>query len=144
MGLLPDVMAFFEVNLLDALPDNARIAALNHTNVFDMARAADAVVIENRAAAESLSSPAINSLSLLDSDVETRCPQPLEPCVAAVAAGRDRPPYKKTDTLCAVHARWGKEAYKCLSRTCKMRHIIACPPPQSTPSASGNGKAGGH
>ena len=52
MGLLPDVKALFEVILLDALPDNARVAALQHTDVVAMAKEADAMVMENRASAE--------------------------------------------------------------------------------------------
>ena len=52
MSLLPDVKTFYEVALLDALPSNARVAALGHTDVRSMALAADAVVLENRASAE--------------------------------------------------------------------------------------------
>ena len=147
MGLLPDFKTFFEVVLLDALPPNARVAALQHSEVRAMARAADAVVLENRAAAESDRSlvPAVNSLSLLDGDFDGDASVPLvpqpSPQVSAVGRSDPRPPYKKTDTLCAVHAHWGKEAYKCLSRTCKMRSQIKKPPTSSP--ASGNGGAGG-
>ena len=51
-GLLPDVRTLFVVVLLDALPPNARVAALQHSSVEDMARAADSVILENRADAE--------------------------------------------------------------------------------------------
>ena len=148
IGLAPDIKILYEVALLDALPANARVAALQHTDIHAMARAADAVLLENRAAAESSRAvgavtSAVHSVSLLDADLDCgrTVPPPLTPTVAAV--GRDRrPPYKKTDSLCAVHARWGKEAWKCLTpSTCKMSKII-CPKP-STPAASGNAKAGG-
>ena len=51
-GLLPDPKKLFEVYLLDALPPNARVAALQHSSIRDMARAADAVILESRAEAE--------------------------------------------------------------------------------------------
>ena len=139
MGLVPDIRAFYEVALLDALPDNARVAALQHTDLRAMARAADAVVLESRAVdgADRLV-PSVNSLSLLDSAVDGAGVAPLAPVVAAV--GAPRPPQKKSDGLCAAHARWGKETYKCQSpRTCKMRSVIAKRP---AAAASGNGVAG--
>ena len=143
-GLLPDVKVLFEVILLDALPANARVAALQHSNVRAMARAADEVILENRAAAECVR-PAVSSLSLLDGDLDSSdaFQQPLlpqaAPAVAAVSRG-PRPPFKKTETLCAVHNRYGKEAYKCMSpRSCRMHNIIK---PRPASSASGNGKAG--
>ena len=152
VALLPDVRTFYEVALLDALPDNARVAALQHSDVFAMAKAADAVVMESRAADLAVRSTAasINSMSLLDSAVDSThaALQPLQP-VPSVAAVGSRPPLKKADGLCAVHARWGKEAYKCQApRTCKMRGILARrpSPPASSSSAqpaSGNGRAGG-
>ena len=65
MSLLPDVKAYFEIILLDALPPNARVAALNHTDLRAMALAADAVVMENRAAAEvDRATAAVSALSL--------------------------------------------------------------------------------
>ena len=145
-GLLPDVKTLFEVILLDSLPANARAAALQHSEVRAMAEAADAVILENRAAAESVR-PAVSALSLMDDDLDAgdHFQQPLvpqsAPVVAAVSRGQ-RPPFKKTDTLCAVHNRYGKEAYRCMSpKSCKMKDIIR-PRPQGS-SASGNGKAGG-
>ena len=143
-GLLPDVKALFEVLLLDYLPDNARVAALQHSDVRAMAKAADAVVLENRAAAAAdRHVPSVNSVALLDGDLSDGLPPPLDPVVAALSSASrgPRPPLKKTETLCAVHARWGKEAYTCRSpSTCKMHNILR-PPPQKP--ASGNGKAGG-
>ena len=73
LGLLPDVKTYFEIILLDALPPNARIAALQHTDLRAMAKAADAVVLENRAEAEVVHpvSAAVNAMSLLDDDNPT-------------------------------------------------------------------------
>ena len=109
LGLLPDVKVLFEVILLDALPANARVAALPHTDVHAMARAADTVVLENRASAEvDRASAAIAAVSVAPADEFP--PSQLSPAavalpaVAAVSRG-SRPPLKKTDTLCAVHAR---------------------------------------
>ena len=144
LGLLPNVKVLFEVMLLDALPANARVAALQHTDLHAMARAADAVVLENRAATSSdRSLPGINSLSLLDSalDGETAFQAPITPLpsVAAVAAGSSQSVPRKSD-LCQVHARYGKEAYKCAApKTCKMRNVIRPRPPAPV---SGNAKAG--
>ena len=142
-GLLPDVMALFEANLLDSLPDNARVAALRHTDVRSMARAADAVVLENRAAAESFR-PAVSSVSLLDAALDTRCPPPLEPLVdvAAASAPRDRRQQgRQPGKLCSRHAQFGRDAYKCLDpRNCRLSNFTR-PPPSA--AAQGNGKAGG-
>ena len=148
-GLLPDIKVLYQVMLLDALSPNARVAALQHSDARAMARAADAVVLENRAVSESdRSVPSVNSLSLLDSDLDgaNNFPPPLAPAavpeIAAVSRSQ-RPPLKKVDGLCAVHARWGKEAYTCRSpNTCKMRNVLKTPPPSSQ-AARGNGKAGG-
>ena len=151
-SLLPDPKVLFEICLLDALPANARIAALQHSDVRAMARAADQVVLENRAAAEFSGTVAAANAITLDDDnfsqeslppplVPTPAPALLQASVAAVSGRRPRPPYRKTDTLCAVHNRWGRDAYRCLTpATCKM-HVIRPKPP--TPSASGNGRAGG-
>ena len=139
MGLLPDVKTFYEIALLDALSPNARVAALQHSGVEAMARAADAVVLESRAEAEL--SRSVSAISLFeDSSDSPSGPPPITPSVAAVS----RPP-RKSDTLCGQHARWGKKAYKCQApSTCRMSKIIS-PKPASTTSATapGNGKAGG-
>ena len=141
VGLVPDIKTLHEVVLLDALPANARAAALQHSDLHAMARAADAVLLESRAdaeAARSVPTATLNSLSLLDGDTDGDQSLPLTPTVAALGS---RPPYKKTSTLCAVHARWGKETWKCLTpATCKMSKVIAPKPPAPAP---GNGKAGG-
>ena len=120
MALLPDVKTFYEIALLDALPANARVAALQHSAVLDMARAADAVVLESRAELEA--SSAVNALSLLDDDlvVDRTMPPPLTPAPAVAAVGRfgaqasasRESQQKKKDSLCFTHSRWGKEAYR--------------------------------
>ena len=130
MSLLPDIKMFYEVALLDALPANARIAALGHADVRSMALAADAVVLEARATAE-LDRPvaAVAAVSV-----------PQEHDVEVAAVSRTNKPAQKS-SLCSAHARWGKETYKCLApSTCKMRSVIR---PRPAPPASGNGKAGG-
>ena len=132
MSLMPDVKTFYEIALLDALPANARIAALGHSDVRAMALAADAVVLESRAAAE-VERPlaSVAAVSSADGDLG----QVLPPTVSAV--GRASKPAQKS-SLCSSHARWGKETYKCASpTTCKMRGVLKPRP------ASGNGKAGG-
>ena len=144
MSLLPDVKAYFEVVLLDALPPNARIAALNHTDLRDMARAADAVVMESRAAEEcERAAAAVSAISLqsdfYDSDQAADVAAG-SPAVAAVSRPQ-RPAQKKSD-LCFVHKRWGKEAYRCVApNTCKMKGVTK-PRPSSAAPASGNGRAG--
>ena len=147
MGLVPDIRSFYEVALLDALPDNAKVAALQHSDLFAMAKAADAVVLESRALERSdRALPAINSLSLLDSDVADAGAPPLQPVVAAVGSGSRS--FARSDGLCSAHARWGKDTYKCQApRTCKMRGVLSkrpSPSPStSSATASGNAKAGG-
>ena len=143
MSLLPDVKAYFEIILLDALPPNARVAALNHTDLRAMALAADAVVMENRAAAEvDRATAAVSALSLqpehFDSDHQFS-EVAASPAVAAVARHQKPGSQKKSD-LCFVHKRWGKEAYRCVAPNhCKMRGIIK---PRPAPPASGNARAG--
>ena len=150
LGLLPDVKVLFQVYLLDALPANARVAALQHDELHAMARAADAVVLENRSNDTDRQFPTVNSLSLLDSDLDgaSSFPSPLAPLPSqsVSAVGRPRSPAKKSD-LCQIHARYGKESYKCAApNSCKMRHILRPRPPAPTSSSSapGNAKAGGH
>ena len=100
LGLLPDVSQIFEVYLLDALPPNARVAALQHTELHTMAQAADAVVLENRANDADRQFPAVNSLSLLDSDLDgaSSVPYPLapSPLQSVSAVGRPRSSSKKS------------------------------------------------
>ena len=148
MALLPDIKTFYEVALLDALPSNARVAALQHTGVRDMAQAADAVVLESRAELES-SRASVSALSLLDDavDGDRAMPAPLTPSPVVAAMGRDRPAPRKD--LCSAHARWGKKTYKCQApSSCRMSKIIAPRPSAASSSSSqaaapGNGRAGG-
>ena len=133
-GLLPDPDVFFEVVLLDLLPANARDAALQHSNLDDMAAAADLIVAENAVAA---SLPSVAALSSPDSGADGR------PEVAATSAPAAVP------DLCQVHARYGRSAYRCASpATCRMKNVIrqrpaAAAAPRSSTQASGNSKAGG-
>ena len=136
-----------EVALLDALPAGARDAALQHSSLDAMADAADLVVLENRVAATSLRDPVVSSVSsdpVADYYAELEQVS-LNPSVAAVARSSSRPPFKRTDTLCAVHARWGKEAYKCGGPAfCKMKNVVRVKSSSATsPTAAGNGPAGG-
>ena len=141
MSLLPDVKTFYEVALLDALPPNARVAALGHTDVRSMALAADAVVLENRATAEVDRSPAASVMSAALSQEQPE--DFLHPHPAIAAVGRAAKPAQKS-SLCVAHARWGKDTYKCAApTTCKMRNVLRPRPSPSTSSASGNGRAGG-
>ena len=144
MCIRDSVKTFYEIALLDALSPNARVAALQHSDVLSMARAADAVVLESRAEAEA--SRAVNAISLEDDSTFYAAPPPLTPAPApAVAAVRAPPAAPSKKELCATHARWGKKAFKCLSpASCRMRHItVPRPSPSPSPSAPGNGKAGG-
>ena len=143
-GLANDITLLQEIVLLDMLPANARDAALHHHDIDEMAAAADLVVLENRAASVPLSDVSVSSMSLLDSSPTdfTACSAVDGPVVAAISRDK-RPPLRKTDNMCAIHARWGKEAYRCSSpSTCKMRTMIRSRPAQAS-SASGNGSAGG-
>ena len=136
MSLLPDVKTFYEIALLDALPANARVAALGHKDVRSMALAADAVVLENRASAVAERPAAATDVMSLSSSQEVDREAP-----AVAVVSRNFKPAQKT-SLCSAHARWGKETFKCQApSTCKMHNVIR-PRPQPS-SASGNGKAGG-
>ena len=148
-ALAPDISSLYEVVFLDSLPSNARDAALQQTGLAAMAAAADQVVLGNRALASS--NAAVNAVTYdADSlDLST----PLESPVQAVAAvSRHQPsgvrpgprqPSTKPKDLCPIHARSGKEAFKCLRPSyCKMRDVVR-PFSPPTSQASGNGKAGG-
>ena len=159
LGLLPDVKKLFEVMLLDAVPANARVAALQHTDLRDMAAAADAVVLENRVSAQSdrypSPAPAVNHVSLLDGDLvgAAAFPPPLAPVSnpQVTAVSRSGANDKKSDSLCLNHARWGKDTFRCLKpNSCRMRRFLRPKPPQQqqqhsqgATSSSGNGPAGG-
>ena len=84
-----------------------------------MAQAADKVYLANRA----LAGASVNALSSPLLECPSDHVDDQSPTVAAVSAPprrQARPPLRKTDTLCAIHARYGKEAYKCQSpNSCK-------------------------
>ena len=122
-----------------------------------MARAADAVVLENKAAELDRLAPSVNQLSLLDDDLvgSSACPPPLAPLQAvsavsrsggavggAVGGGSSSSASKKPDNLCLNHARWGKDTYRCLKpSSCRMRRVVRPKPPQQQ-TPSGNAPAG--
>ena len=137
-GLVPDWNVFLEVVLLDALPANARDAALQQQGVDSMAEAADLVVLENRVAAASLHDTAVNSVSVLQDPDELSAPSP---SVAAVS--RDPKPHRRRfNSLCVIHSRFGDKAYKCANpKFCKMRGVLQQRPSPS--AAPGNAPAGG-
>ena len=147
-GLVQDFNIFLEVVLLDALPKNARDAALQQDGVDAMASAADLVVLENRAAAMGLRDGAVNSIdaSFFEDVAPVQPAPPLQAHASVAAVSKDMRPQPKD--LCFIHSRWGKDAYKCASpRFCRMKSIIRPRPPQPTSSGgqrpSGNGPAGG-
>ena len=141
LGLLPDVTVLFEVALLDALPANARVAALQHSDLRSMARAADAVILENRASEQS-DLPSLLAVSVdPGDDTPLLTPSPAH-TVAAVSQSQ-RSSSKPGESVCSNHRKFGRNTYKCLAPgSCKMRSVLK-PRPQPQVPASGNGKAGG-
>ena len=134
-ALCSDLTPLYEVTLLDALPDDARAAAILQSTPEEMAIAAERVIKNKRAA------PAPFAVTSVDAHAGR---------VEAVAI-RD---------ICPIHARYGAEAFRCSApKTCKMRdRVVKLPPSYRRPhnasasasatgsslSASGNFKAGGH
>ena len=150
LGLIPDVNALVEVVLLDALPSNARDAALQQTGMHAMAAAADSVALGNRALETAERSVNALSLSASPSSPPMTPPDFSSPAVHAVQAASATPRSsgskpRKSDSLCSSHARWGKETYKCLApHSCRMRGTLKPRPPAPSASpAPGNGPAGG-
>ena len=121
-SLLPGVPdnALFESIFIDLLPANARDAAVKHDLLEDMAEAADKVLAE---------APLNSTVSVVsERDAED------EFALAQLRTATKKP---KDPTLCFVHARYGKTAYRCNSpRTCRMKDFIIKPP------ASGKANAG--
>ena len=154
-SLLPDISALYEVMLLDSLPSNARDAALQHTGLAAMSAAADQVILGNRALAAS-DVAAVNAVAFdyeamslsdpMDRDraavaAVSRPQAPRANPGAGASAPRSSAPRRNGD-LCPIHARWGKEAFKCLRPSyCRMRDVVRPKPPAP---ASGNGRAGSH
>ena len=121
--------ALFEAIFIDLLPPNARDAAVKHELLEDMAEAADQVLAEAPAA------PNVNSASY-DFD-GTPMIAPAARSSPAAASTQKTP--TKDPSLCYIHNRYGRGAYKCAApRNCRMRDVIA---KQDAP-ASGNGPAG--
>ena len=117
-SLLPGVPdnALFEAIFIDLLPADARNAAVKHDVLEDMAEAADKVLAE---------APASTVISSLDHS-----------CDGAVAQITQPTKKTKDPSLCYVHNRYGREAYRCASpRNCRMKDVISKP-------AQGNAKAG--
>ena len=131
-SLLPGVPdnPLFEAIFIDLLPANARDAAVKHDALEDMAEAADKVM------AESPVTPVV-SAAVWTSDDGVDLAQ-----VGRSSAARPRDP-----TLCYIHQRYGKSAFKCaFPRTCRMRDAVtksnASPANANAPSASGKAPAG--
>ena len=128
-SLLPGVPdnALFEAIFIDLLPPNARDAAVKHDLLEDMALAADKVLAEAPSASTiSAVLPDDHSVSVLAQVRST--PQP-----------SSRRTQAREASLCYVHARYGKNSFRCASpKTCKMRDVVVKP----EDLASGNAKAG--
>ena len=115
--------SLFEVIFIDLLPPNARDAAVKHELLDDMAEAADKVL------AEAPSSSAVAAVA--DDEVFQ-----VQRSSSTPSSGRKA----RDPTLCFVHARYGKSAWKCSSpKTCRMKDVISKP---DTAPASENSKAG--
>ena len=167
-GLVQDFSVFLEVVLLDALPANARDAALAQSDLESMAAAADQVVLENRAAASSLRDGAINSLGVLPAesspssvlypDLSSPELSPAPANIAAVSRGHRQQPQqqqfhqqqphasssRRPSDICHIHSNWGRDAFKCADpRTCRMRNVIKRRPQRQQAPAPGNAPAGG-
>ena len=128
----------FEAIFIDLLPANARDAAVKHDSMEDMAKAADKVLAE--------APPTTTMVTAAISCALSPCPRtPVD--VARVT--RDGPPSSphtpsrkaqaRDSSLCYIHVRYGKAAFKCATpSSCRMRDVLAKP---DTP-ASGNYNAG--
>ena len=107
-SLLPGVPdnALFEAIFIDLLPANARDAAVKHEVLEDMAEAADKVLAEE---------PSASVVSSIDGV-----------CDGATGLSQVSTPRKPKDpSLCYVHNRYGRTAYRCASpRTCRMKDVI--------------------
>ena len=104
----------FEAIFIDLLPANARDAAVKHDVLEDMAEAADKILTE---------APAASVVSSLD------CPTD---GAAGLAQVTHTPKKPKDPSLCYVHNRYGRGAFRCASpRTCRMKDVIVKPPGNS-------------
>ena len=110
----------FEAIFIDLLPANARDAAVKHDRLEDMAEAADKVLAESPAAPV-ISAAVWNSEDEVDLAQVGRSPRPRDP------------------TLCYIHQRYGKSAFKCaFPRTCRMKDAVV---KSNTNAAPASGKA---
>ena len=108
----------FEAIFIDLLPANARDAAVKHDVLEDMAEAADKVLAE---------APAVSVVSSIDG---------LQDGAVNLSQVVQTPKKSKDPSLCYVHNRYGRGAFRCASpRTCRMKDIIIKPAP-------GNSNAG--
>ena len=128
----------YEVVFLDLLPAAARHAALQHSSLSAMAKAADKIVLEGASASVSAVTASLDAVRL-DEDV------------AAVSSRRSpqRPRSQRPRFLCSSHARWGRNSFRCADpSTCHMKDLVRPrqdrPPPRREQRQSpGNGQAGG-
>ena len=88
----------FKHIFLRSLPAHVSSVVAHHATLDEMAKAADLV------------------LKVVPGDVQ--------PKLAVNALSPDHPRDKLVDGLCAVHAKFGREAYHCLHSSCKMKGVI--------------------
>ena len=119
----------FEAIFIDLLPASARNAAVKHELLEDMAVAADKVLAQTPT-----SSPLAAAVSC-DAD---HLPDGLDLAQVHQRSSTRHSP-AKDPTLCFIHNRYGKNAYKCASpKFCKMKDMVVKP----DSSAPGNARAG--
>ena len=115
----------FEAIFIDLLPANARDAAVKHDLLEDMAEAADKVLAE---------APLASTVSVVSSREE-------DDLALAQLAKAPTSAKKKDPSLCYVHARYGRGAYRCYSpSTCQMKDVIVKPPSTSAPGKANAGR----
>ena len=122
-SLLPGVPdnALFEAIFIDLLPADARNAAVKHDNLEDMAEAADKILAE--------APTSVSSVTDRDGEEDFGVSQ-----VERSSTKKPRDP-----TLCYVHARYGRKAYRCAApRMCRMREQTIKAP--STPGKVNAGR----
>ena len=90
----------FKHIFLRSLPAHVSSVVAHHNTLDDMAKAADTVLKVVPATADATSSLSVNALS------------------------PEHPRDKLIDGLCAIHAKFGRDAYHCLLSSCKMKGVI--------------------
>ena len=124
-SLLPGVPdnALFEAIFIDLLPVDARNAAVKYDNLEAMAEAADKILAE--------APTSVSVVSGREDDDELGVAQVGRSSTETPRRGRD-------PTLCYVHARYGRKAYRCAApRMCRMKDQVI-----KAPSTPGNVNAG--